>query len=52
MDYSDPALVGTMVSFNCSQQEEKPVGPNLNQCMKNGQWEPDPNLLQISCKGT
>ena len=52
MDYSEPAFVGTMVSFNCSQQEEKLVGPNSTQCMENGRWEPDPNQLQISCKGT
>ena len=51
LDYSKPAFVGTMVSFNCSQPKEELVGPNSAQCMEDGQWVPDPNQLQISCKG-
>jgi hypothetical protein len=47
-DYSDPAVVGTMISFNCSRPEEVLIGPNTVTCMDDGQWEPEP---QISCKG-
>ena len=50
LDYSEPALVGTMVSFSCSQPEEKLIGPNSIQCMEDGRWVPDPYKL-ISCKG-
>ena len=50
LDYSEPALVGTTVSFNCSQPEEKLIGPNSTQCMEDGRWAPDPFEL-ISCKG-
>jgi hypothetical protein len=47
-NYSEPATVGTTISFNCSRPEEVLIGPNMVTCMDDGQWEPDP---QISCKG-
>ena len=50
-DYSELAIVGTMLSFNCSQPEEVLIGPNTTTCMDNGRWVPDPLQLQISCKG-
>ena len=50
-DYSEPAIVGTMFSFYCSQPEEVLIGPNTTTCMDDGQWVPDPLQLQISCKG-
>ena len=49
-DYSEPAIVGTTLSFNCSQPKEVLIGPNTT-CMDDGQWVPDPLQLQISCKG-
>ena len=44
--------VGTMVSFNCSNPGQVLVGPNTATCMENGEWVPDPNLLQMNCKGS
>ena len=51
-DYSEPAIAGTTLSFNCSQPEEVLIGPNTTTCMYNGRWVPDPLQPQISCKGT
>ena len=50
-DYREPAIVGTTISFNCSQPEEVLIGPDTVTCMDDGQWEPDPHQIQISCKG-
>ena len=50
-DYSEPATVGTTISFDCLRPEEVLVGPNTVTCMDDGQWEPDPHQIQISCKG-
>ena len=52
LDYSEPATVGTTISFNCSQPGEVLVGRNTATCMEDGQWMPDPCQVQISCKGT
>lgn len=53
VNYSEPAVVGTTVSFKCSKQGPKLLGPNTTTCMNDGQWEPDPNQLSINnyCKG-
>ena len=51
LDYSEPAIVGTTILFNCSWPEEVLIGPNMVTCMDDGQWEPDPHQIQISCKG-
>ena len=51
LGYSEPAVVGTTVSFNCSQPGEVLTDPNTATCMEDGQWAPDPSQLQISCKG-
>ena len=51
LDYSEPAVVGTTVSFNCSEPGEVLTDPNTATCMEDGLWVPDPNQLQISCKG-
>ena len=52
LDYSEPAVVGTSVLFNCSNPEEILIGPDAAMCMNDGRWVPDPNIWQISCKGT
>ena len=50
-DRSEPAIVGTTISFDCLQPEEVLIGPNMVTCMDDGQWDPDPHQIQISCKG-
>ena len=50
LDYSEPAVVGTSISFNCSDQEEVLIGPSTAICMNDGQWVPDPNYT--GCEGT
>ena len=50
-DYSEPAITGTTLSFNCSQPEEVLIGHNTTTCMEDGQWVPDPLQPQISCNG-
>ena len=49
LGYAEPAVVGTNISFNCSQPEEVLVGPNTTTCMENGEWEPDPS--EVECEG-
>ena len=44
--------VGTTVSFNCSEPGQVLVGLNTATCMENGEWVPDPSLLQMNCKGS
>ena len=51
LDYSEPAVVGTTISFNCSEPGHVLVGPNTTTCTDDGQWVPDPNLLLMNCKG-
>jgi hypothetical protein len=46
--YMDPALEGTVVSFDCPPQQVL-IGPNTTTCMRNGEWEPDPR--EVECKG-
>ena len=48
-DYSDPALVGTNVTFECSSANLVFIGPNMSRCMGNGEWEPDPR--EVKCVG-
>ena len=52
LGYNEPAVVGTSISFNCLNPEEVLIGPDTAMCINDGQWVPDPNILQISCKGT
>ena len=52
LGYNEPAVVGTSISFNCLNPEEVLIGPNTAMCMNNGQWVPNPNSLQTSCKDT
>ena len=54
LDLNEPAVnitVGTTVSFNCSVIGQVLVEPNTKTCMVNGEWIPDPSLLQMNCKG-
>ena len=51
LGYSEPAAVGTSISFNCSNPEEVLIGPDTAMCVNDGQWVPDPNSWQIGCKG-
>jgi hypothetical protein len=46
--YVDPALEGTVLSFDCPPQYVI-IGPNTTTCMGNGEWEPDPR--EVECKG-
>ena len=48
MGYSQPAIVGSYVTFSCPLGMEL-IGPNSTTCMENGEWEPDPKKLE--CKG-
>ena len=48
MDYIDPAIEGTTVTFECPH-EHVLIGPNTTTCMGNGEWEPDPR--DLTCKG-
>ena len=49
VNFSDPALRGTSVTFSCSEDLIL-TGPDSAICMDNGQWEPDPR--EVKCKGT
>ena len=40
-----PALEGTTVTFNCLDGLVI-TGPNTSTCMRNGDWEPDPQNLK------
>jgi hypothetical protein len=51
VDYKEPAIMGTIVSFNCAQPEEVLIGPSTATCMEDGQWAPNPDQLQRTCKG-
>ena len=51
LDYEEPAIVGTTVSFHCSQPEEVLIGSNTAICMEDGEWVPNPNQLQMKCNG-
>ena len=46
--YSQPAIVGSNVTFSCTIGMEQ-IGPNSTICMENGKWEPDPQ--KVECKG-
>ena len=48
--YSDPALVGTNVTLECSSPNLVFFGPNRTTCMRNGEWEPDPGGIKCSGK--
>ena len=51
LDYEEPAILGTTVSFTCSQPEEVLIGSNTVTCMDDGEWVPDPSQLKMKCKG-
>ena len=44
----DPALVGTNATFSCLPEQEF-SGPRRSTCMENGEWEPDPKV--VDCIG-
>ena len=47
MDYSEPAVEGTNITFDClSESGEFLYRPNASTCMANGKWIPDPANLQ------
>ena len=52
LDYNEPAIVGTTVSFNCLNPGEELTGSNTSTCVEFGQWEPDPRLQLINYEGT
>ena len=45
--YSQPAIVGTSVTFVCPSTHVQ-TGPNTTTCMRNGEWEPDPRLVECT----
>ena len=47
--YSDPALEGANVTFECSSPQLVLIGPNSITCVGNGEWEPDPR--HVKCVG-
>ena len=47
---SDIFLEGTNVTFTCPPGLVL-TGPNTLMCMGNGEWEPDLNNRQVTCKG-
>ena len=51
LGYNEPAVVGTAISFNCSEPGKVLTGPNSATCTEDGQWVPDPSQLQMNCKG-
>ena len=48
--YSNPPLVGTNVTLECSSPNLVFFGPNMTTCMGNGEWEPDPGRIKCSGK--
>ena len=48
--YHDPALEGATLTFSCPPGKIL-TGPNMTICMKNGEWEPDPQVEGIKCAG-
>ena len=51
VDYSEQVVVGTNISFNCSEPGHVLAGPNTTTCTDDGQWVPDLSQLQMNCKG-
>ncbi len=51
VDYKEPAIMGTVISFDCSQPEEILIGPSTATCMEDREWVPNPDQLQRNCKG-
>ena len=49
-NFSDPAIPGMVVAFNCSEDLVL-TGPGSAMCMDNGEWEPDPREFEVRCKG-
>ena len=44
-DSMNPAIEGTNVTFICAPGLIL-NGPNISTCMRNGEWEPDPQKLR------
>ena len=49
LNYSNPALEGTIAVFSCSSSGYLLTGPSTSTCMGNGEWGPDPR--QVQCEG-
>ena len=45
--YEDPALEGENIIFSC-RDELTLIGPNSATCMENGEWEPDPSIVECT----
>ena len=43
--YNQPTVVGTNATFACPSTHAL-TGPNTTTCMGNGEWEPDPRLVE------
>ena len=48
---NEPAIEGTIVTFECASFKSSLVyfGPNMTVCNSNGEWEPDPSC--VKCVG-
>ena len=49
VDYTHPAIEGTIAVFSCSSSGYQLTGPRSAICMGNGEWVPDPR--QVQCEG-
>ena len=45
--YEDPALEGANITFTCPTRAIL-SGPNSSVCMGNGEWEPDPRVVNCT----
>lgn len=46
--YTEPAIEGSIVLFGCPSGLVL-TGPNSSTCIRNGEWEPDPD--HTNCNG-
>ena len=50
VNYSSPAIEGTIAVFSCNGFGYVFTGPSIATCMVNGEWAPDPR--EVHCEGT
>ena len=50
-EYNYPTILGTIVTFNCTDPGLVLEGPNLSTCISGGEWEPDPRDVKCIREG-